>query len=222
MTVCRIHFFLSVFGFVEPFVETYFVSYFDSSQPSQTCYSYRYLVDLHVISYRRFAYLLLAGRKSDDPASESFNPTLFPHSMSVLPRSTKTSEAAGYCPLPKTWLHEKARLNCGAHRPVQPNSDSSLTVIVCDTLKQCGHDYIQTTVDSISYNSDIVDAMNQLTQVQILCDSLSARLLTIENIKGDTKLFRFYTNLPNYEVFVALCEYLRQRAVTDGSRLFLK
>ena len=76
------------------------------------------------------------------------------------------------------------------------------------------HDYIYTGRDSLSSDID-VEVESELEKLQKENESLKSKLLRLENVKEDDNKFQFYTNLPNYQVFHALTEYLKTRC--DGN-----
>jgi hypothetical protein len=55
------------------------------------------IVSVYVTCHIQFSYLIFPfpGKKSDDPASESFHPSIFPWNNTRLHRSTSTALAAG-------------------------------------------------------------------------------------------------------------------------------
>jgi len=53
--------------------------------------------------------------------------------------------------------------------------------------------------------------MTELQQLRAENAILHCCVLSVDNLKHDAKMFQFYTNLPNYEVFAALCGYLHHR-----------
>jgi len=171
-----------------------------------------------------------SGKKTDIPGSEGYVPSIFPHSkISCNPRPTQTSTASGYIELPKTWQHVRHRLTRSnwQHRcitealsvPGRPSKQPRCDVCVPSFLGDCGHDYIQTATaecSSLPADCDLLADMASLEQLQRENVLLQSRLLTLANIKSNDRLFQFYTNLPNFAVFDAICEYLKSR-LRDGS-----
>jgi len=72
-----------------------------------------------------------------------------------------------------------------------------------------GHDYAKKAESAESTEED--EELQPLRQQR---DNMEKCLLSIYSCKSDNNKFQFYTNLPNYEVFTALCKYLRGRALT--------
>ena len=172
-------------------------------------------------------YVLWTGKKTDMPGSVGYVPSIFPHNKPCQPRSSKTSTAAGYTALPKTWQHVRHRLSLvnRRHRPYvvppssrgRPAKKTDVDVCVPAALVSCGHDYMQTADDSScsALPDEVVNELSSLEQLRHETDTIRFRLLKLENIKSNDRLFQFYTNLPNFAVFDALREYLATR-LGDG------
>lgn len=74
------------------------------------------------------------------------------------------------------------------------------------------HDYIRSkTVDC--QNSDMEQKILELEKQN---EVLKSKQLRLENIKDNDDKFQFYTNLPNYSIFTALCSYLKCRIKPTG------
>jgi len=165
------------------------------------------------------------GKKTDVPGSDGYVPSIFPHNKPCQPRSSRTSTAAGYMALPKTWYHIRHRLRVSRRPYVLPSSSvgrpTKPQVLVCvpPFLASSGHDYVRTALD-ISCSSLPAEVTQELASLeQALHDTsavrVQAQVLTLENVKNNDRLFQFYTNLPNFSVFDALREYLQTR-LGDG------
>ena len=162
------------------------------------------------------------------PGSDGYLPSIFTYSKNSEPRPTRTSVAAGYISLPKTWHHirhhlsraTKRQLTCTLGPPAssgRPPKQPRFDICVAQSLKQCGHDYLQTTCEDMP--SLPVDLLRDLASIEKLRNEnelLKLRMLTLSNVKCNDKLFQFYTNIPNFHVFDAVREYLQSR-LTDGS-----
>jgi len=166
----------------------------------------------------------ISGKKSPVPGSDGYVPSIFPHNTTGQPRRTRTSTAAGYAPLPRTWHHirhqlskkAKRRLRRAAVRPGdsvgRPAKASHYSYCLPQCLKNCGHDYIQTAYDDKSVvEPDLLHALGSVDKLRNENDLLSSRILSISNVKLNDRLFQFYTNLPNLAVFDAIREYLQTR-----------
>lgn len=173
-------------------------------------------------------YCIITGKKSDINGNESFIPTLFQHTTPArfAPRQSRTSLAAGSVPTPKTWYHITHRRNHHfGYSVTGQRSKSTLRTIgdkrpeVPPILRNCGHDYVRTVMDPTPCTTETVSIMTELVGLRNEVQYLRSRILSVENVKFNTNLFKFYTNLPNYEVFSALCDYLNQRSCMEGSCL---
>lgn len=74
------------------------------------------------------------------------------------------------------------------------------------------HDYVST-------NSSPIDNCSQETKLLDLekeNEILKSKQLRLENVKDNDDKFQFYTSLPNYAVFAALCNYLKLRIKPTG------
>lgn len=168
------------------------------------------------------------GKKTDVPGTEGYVPTLFAWSCKSTPRPSTTSTAAGYAPLPKTWCHARhqlsrsriahARLSATPVRGRPPTNPTSIQsgAPVPEILKTCGHDYLQTAVDTAAYADEHVAAMTEVDRLRDENQLLFSRMLCLRNVKGNDRLMQFYTNLPNFEVFDSVCEYLRSRVASGN------
>jgi hypothetical protein len=84
-----------------------------------------------------------------------------------------------------------------------------------------GHDYLKYN-DAGSDNSvfkTVARLSRELQELKHEITTTNGRLLTLNAVKEKPDLFQFYTNLPNYDVFDALCDYLSTRYNCEGSSL---
>lgn len=78
-------------------------------------------------------------------------------------------------------------------------------------LELTDHDYFKTRslTECIENKHDIRDIHSENME-------LKAKQLRLENVKGNDDKFKFYTNLPNYQIFKALVDYLKTRTKPSG------
>lgn len=84
------------------------------------------------------------------------------------------------------------------------------------------HDYMETTCDWTSYevmveNPELADMCHRFEEYKSKADKLdkmndSAQILSLDNVKDNPKLMKYYTGLPDYIVFLALFNYLKPKA----------
>jgi len=133
-----------------------------------------------------------------------------------------TSTAAGYMAFPKTWQHIRhrvvhKRLHCTSLLPAtrgRPAKAATTADEVPIFLRNSGHDYLKTTTDTTA-TPELVTSMTELEQLRVETESLRVQRLSLQNIQDNSKLFQFYTNLPNFAVFDAARQYLQTRV--DGN-----
>jgi len=82
-----------------------------------------------------------------------------------------------------------------------------------DDLQRSGHNYckVQKVDDIPAIPPTIADLQLKIDELQKQNAELQKRLLSLKSVKNSAETFNFYTNLPSYEVFIALSDYLRGR-----------
>lgn len=75
--------------------------------------------------------------------------------------------------------------------------------------RDTGHDYVETSRESPTGNDEeLVRLQAQLVVLQTKNEQLNCQVFCIDLIKDSNSDFQKYTNLPNYQVFQAICRYL--------------
>lgn len=122
--------------------------------------------------------------------------------------------------LPKTWQHVRhhvfrrrriPRFNSIDITRGRPSRSAVPAVEIPQFLKDCGHDYLETTMDDNGC-PELTSAMKELEKLRTETERFHSQQLSVHNLKHNPRLFKFYTNLPNFDVFNALREYLETRA----------
>lgn len=70
---------------------------------------------------------------------------------------------------------------------------------------QGDHDYVLQPVQKEMTEPDTVETL------RLENEKIKGKQLRLENVKDNSEKFQFWTNLPNYEVFDAVCKYLQSR-----------
>lgn len=74
------------------------------------------------------------------------------------------------------------------------------------------HDYIRTHEDNEVYATDYVELQCKVKELEQELESVKDRVLSLENIMNNDRKFQQWTNFPNYEVLLAVAEYLEARS----------
>ncbi|XP_053374378.1 uncharacterized protein LOC128546976 [Mercenaria mercenaria] len=149
----------------------------------------------------------VGGSRSSSPVSAAYVPSIFPRN-STLKRQTKRAQAAGE-DTPKTPKSNKRKKG-----PETETSDMAGRPKVKRHLNFPESVWETTDHDYVKYSNvcvENVQSESKLYDLEKENEELKAKQLRLENIKDNDEKFQFYTNLPNYAVFAALCNYLKSR-----------
>lgn len=145
----------------------------------------------------------VGGKKVDDPNDQAYVPTIFPRNSAVKRTTQRSKQAELYTPSPQTVKKTPKVAKSSSGRPsssIRLNFNKD-----CENAVWNGdHDYV------IGAKSTLPD-MESVEDLKRENEMVKSKQLRLINIKDNPEKFQFYTNLPNYEVFKALCNYLQKR-----------
>ncbi|XP_069102923.1 uncharacterized protein [Argopecten irradians] len=150
----------------------------------------------------------VGGVKHDEVKHPAYVPTIFDRNKPTK-RATMTAKNAGVPEVKIPKRKEKSTCMSVSSAPAEiPGRPKMATQI--HTIPYPDHDYV---VKNVHVTTNDCDKINELIQEN---EMLKGKFLRIDNIKSDDSKFQFWTGLPNYHIFSALCNYLKTR-VKGGS-----
>ncbi|XP_064646828.1 uncharacterized protein LOC135499803 [Lineus longissimus] len=150
------------------------------------------------------------GKRTYTPGTSGYIPSLFPSKPSPNARTTKSSAKAGSIPPLDFHSTPRKRLNtstCSMPKVKSDEEDNSKSV-----WNTTDHDYIHTRVDETVYPLDYIELQQNIIRLEEENAILKRRVLSLDNIRDKDEDFRFWTNMPNYAVFISLSDYLEKRS----------
>ena len=159
--------------------------------------------------------------RTHEIGSIGYIPDIFTYKTQTPRRATETSTKAGkVTPLPwcsDSWnpkiedekprvmsSKEMERLRDANLKKMKEGKESHERI-----ANQTGHDYLKTwDGGATAENEELVRVNKELAEKDQLIKELQEKVFSLESIKPNDTEFQTYTNLPNYEVFKALCDFL--------------
>ena len=129
--------------------------------------------------------------------------------MTPTPRTTQVAERAGKTiPLNHTVNVKRPRKQHYVKKKVDGDKEPDTNAVWQTT----DHDYIKTRQDKMEYSLDYVHLQSKIQKLEKENEKLRSKVLCLETVNGNDVDFQFWTNMPNYDVFNSLAEYLEERS----------